>query len=193
MTRSIGEDFCSAGTEHLLLRRPRTSDLQAVHLIHADPATNVYNPAGPDLDMAASARRLQEWIGHWDRHSFGYWAVESLDSMKPEGAAGVIGFAGLRLTRWLDQEVLNLYYRLAPDVWGRGFAVEAARHALLLGARHFPDIPVLARTKPENIPSQRTALAAGLLRRKDLDRDDGSGQSVIFSTHTPERTDRTAQ
>ncbi len=147
--------------------------------------------------MATSEHRLREWIAHWDQHSFGYWAVETLDPLEstdaaePRAAGSVIGFAGLRRTRWLDSDVLNLYYRFEQAAWGRGFAAEAARHAVLLGTLYFPDVPVIARTKPENVPSQRTALAAGLHRRTDLDGADGAGQSVIFSTFGPEGTGRT--
>ncbi len=189
MMRSIGEDFGSTSTKRLLLRRPRESDLQVAHRIHADPATNTYNPAGPDLDLATTEQRLLGWIAHWDRYAFGYWAVEAL-----ENNAEVIGFAGLRRGRWSGGDILNLYYRFGPAAWGRGFASEASRQAVLLGSRHFPDIPVIARTTPENVPSQRTALAAGLIRRTDLDsdhgegRDDGMGQSIVFSTVVPNHT-----
>lgn len=175
--------FDPARTERLVLRRPREADLDAVYRIHADPETNRYNPAGPDPDMAASRDRLQQWLGHWDRHGFGYWTVTASGE-----EAAPLGFCGVRHEQWLDQPVLNLYYRFGPEVWGRGLATEAACHAVTLASRHFPGVPVLARTKPDNLPSQRTALAAGLTRRAELDRHDGTGHAVVLATHWP--TDR---
>jgi [ribosomal protein S5]-alanine N-acetyltransferase len=171
--------FTRCLTERLLLRRPRETDLDDVHRIHADPTTNMYNPAGPDPDLAASRARLQGWLDHWKTYGFGYWAVE------PRTEATVLGFCGVRHDQWLMRPILNLYYRFSPDTWGRGVAKEAARHAVELARQHFPDLPVLARTKPKNLPSQRTALAAGLLRRGDLDRHDGTGHAVILVTHWP--------
>ena len=58
-------------TERLLLRRPVSTDLDAVYEIHSDPVTNKFNPAGPDPDLAASKQRLQEWLNRradLDRH-----------------------------------------------------------------------------------------------------------------------------
>ncbi|MCZ2402838.1 GNAT family N-acetyltransferase [Paenarthrobacter sp. Z7-10] len=199
MTTSLADSFETARTEHLRLRRPVESDLAAVYAIHADPATNIHNPFGPDLDREASRSRLQGWIRHWQRYGFGYWTLEVLDEngrggglVEPDPACAVTaGFAGLRRGRWLERDILNLYYRLAPSAWGSGFAAEAARHAVGSARLHFPDTPVIARTTVGNLPSQRTAAAAGLIRRTDLDRDDGSGLSVIFSSSQwPEQPER---
>ena len=175
----LEDSFARATTDRLLLRRPTGSDLDAVFAVHSDPATNRYNPACPDADLAASSLRLDEWLVHWAEHGFGYWTVLTLAEQE------IVGFAGLRHGTWLDLPILNLYYRFSPAAWGHRYATEAARHALALAGRHFPALPVLARTKGENRPSQRTALAAGLTRRPDFDRDDGTGPAVIFVTHWP--------
>lgn len=34
-------------TSRLLLRKPEITDLEPLFQIHANPATNLYNPAGP--------------------------------------------------------------------------------------------------------------------------------------------------
>jgi ribosomal-protein-alanine N-acetyltransferase len=170
------EDPFECSTERLLLCRPVDDDLDAVFLLHSDPATYAHNPTTPDLDVAASRRRLHGWIDDWSDHGFGYWSVRSTADGE------VVGFAGVRHSQWLAQPVLNLYYRFRPDTWGRGLATEAARHAVSLSAVH---VPVLARTRPANIASQRTALAAGLIRRADLDRGDSGGVSTILVSHWP--------
>jgi len=166
-------------TDRLVLRRPVEADLDVVHEIHADPTTNRYNPAGPDRDLSTSRRWLQRWLEHWARNGFGYWTVES----RADGE--VLGFTGIRYDSWLGQPVLNLYYRFSPAVWGRGIATEGARCAVSLAGEHLPGLPVLARTTQENIPSQRTAMAAGLTRRPDLDRDDGAAYAAILVTFWP--------
>ena len=151
-------------TARLVLRRPSPADLDAVFTVHADPRTNTHNPAGPDPDRAASARRLSEWLDHWEDHGFGCWTVEDAG---PAGAT--VGFAGLRHSEWRDRPVLNLYYRFSPERWGRGLATEAARAAVTWARAALPDLPVLAMTTERNLASQRTALAAGLERRPELE------------------------
>ena len=156
------------------VRPPTADDLDAVHRIHGDPRTNRHNPAGPDADVAASRARLEDWLAHWDEHGFGYGAVEDADGV-------VIGFSGVRTEVWLGRPVLNLYYRFTPEVWGRGIASAVAAHAIAHAAAHSPDRPVLAYTTEDNTASQRTALAAGLVRRHDLEHEVDGVWAVVFS------------
>ena len=156
------------------LRRPVPDDLDDVFRIHGDPRTNRHNPAGPDRDLGASRARLGEWLEHWDRHGFGYWVVEDDDG-------AVVGFSGVRTAEWQGRPVLNLYYRFAPEVWGRGVASSVAAHAVRWAAEHHPDRPVLAYTTEDNVGSQRTAAAAGLVRRPDLEQELDGRWAVVFS------------
>lgn len=153
-------------TGRLLLRRPDASDAPAAFRIDGDPATNRYNPSGPYPDLATSEDALRRWLGHWDTDGYGYWAVAVYPD--PE----VIGFGGVRRLSWRDRDVLNLYYRFAPSAWGQGYATEMARMAVHLARTHLPHLPIIARIRAANIPSQRTALRAGLARRPDLDTED---------------------
>lgn len=169
----------------LLVRRPTPDDLDDVFRIHGDRRTNEHNPAGPDRDCAASGKRLAEWLEHWSRYGFGYWTVEAVDPESAGGGGTVIGFAGVRNETWLGRPVLNLYYRLSPEHWGRGYATELAQHAVAWAASAYPDLPVVARTRSENIGSQRTAEAAGLRRRPELEVADRGGPVVVLVTRWP--------
>ena len=77
--------------------------------------------------------------------------------------------------------MLNLYYRFAPEVWGRGLASSVAAHAVRWAAEHHPDRPVLAYTTEDNVGSQRTAAGAGLVRRRDLECEVGGRWAVVYS------------
>jgi [ribosomal protein S5]-alanine N-acetyltransferase len=166
----------------LLVRRPRWDDLEAVFRVHADPRTNVHNPSGPLADREEAKVQLGGWLEHWRQHEFGYWTVELAAPGAADPTGEVVGFAGVRHDVWLGQPALNLYYRLAPEHWGRGYATELARHALSVAGRSHPDLLVLARTRPDNVASRRTALAAGLVRRPDLETDDGTGLVVVLAS-----------
>ncbi|MER5888593.1 GNAT family N-acetyltransferase [Streptomyces sp. NPDC001941] len=149
-------------TPRLRLRRLTEDDLDAVHAIHADPRTNRHNPAGPVTDVAQSARMLGDWIAHWDRYGFGYWAVVPREA--DGGPAGrVVGFSGLMRREADGRPVLNLYYRFHPDAWGSGYATEAARAARDLARDRFPGEDLVALVRDTNLPSARVAERLGLV------------------------------
>lgn len=86
----------------------------------------------------------------------------------------LIGFTGVSHRIIRGRPALNLYYRYSPAVWGQGLATEGALEAVRLAEELLPGLPVVAYTSVDNIGSQRTALAAGLERREDLDEDRGT-------------------
>jgi ribosomal-protein-alanine N-acetyltransferase len=161
-------------TARLSLDKLSVVDFDAMWSIYADPLTNEFNPGGPLTRMAAQ-RMFGEWLGQWHNHGFGYWTVRD--------EAGVIGFSGIRFGSWNERTVLNLTYRLTPRAWGRGYATEAATAAVDLWRAEHSAHPLIAYTKPGNTGSQRTALAAGLERRPDLDRptEDELGDDIVFA------------
>jgi RimJ/RimL family protein N-acetyltransferase len=93
----------------------------------------------------------------------------------------VVGFSGVRHQTWLGRPVLNLYYRYAPEVWGRGLASTVAAQVVRWAAEHHPERPVIAYTTDDNEGSQRTARAAGLVRRPDLEHELDGIWAVVFS------------
>jgi ribosomal-protein-alanine N-acetyltransferase len=141
--------FSPVETERLLLRRPRTADLDAHHRIHADPRTWAHRPELRHTSREQSRRQLAHWLAHWQEHGFGCLML---------------------LRGWRDgEDVLNLYYRLEPESWGRGYATEISRAALALAARELPSRLVVARIRPNNEASMRVAERAGMPRRPELD------------------------
>ncbi|MGI8563964.1 MAG: GNAT family N-acetyltransferase [Candidatus Dormibacter sp.] len=99
----------------------------------------------------------------WDRYGFGHWAVSA--ELEP----AVIGFGGIGRMTWREREILNVYYRFSPSVWGNGYACEVLRAAIKLWQRWLPDLPLVVRTRPANVAARRVAEKSGLERRTDLD------------------------
>jgi RimJ/RimL family protein N-acetyltransferase len=119
---------------------------------------------------------------HWDERGFGYWTVVETSTGRP------VGMAGLRMS----EGYLNLYYRIAAEVHGRGFAKEAAREAVALATELLPAIPTQALVREDNTASVSTALSAGLVRAgsKFLADDlPGEPASAIFEAPAVERHD----
>lgn len=155
--------FDEVVTSRLFLRRLLTTDGPAMFRVHGDPATYQHSPAAPHPDLATSEEMVRSCLHTWETFGFGYWAV----SLARQDT--VIGFGGVEHRVWRDRDILNLYYRFTPSAWGHGYATELAQTAVALARKYLPQWPVIARTRPANVASIRTAERAGLLRRPDLD------------------------
>lgn len=145
-------------------------------MIHSDPRTSVFDPAGPMAGRHEARAQLDEWVRGWAELGQAYWAVEERG-----GSGVVIGFGGYRLTAWSGRRIWNLAYRLTPEVWGRGYATEVAGTAVERWRSSGSSVPLVARTTAQNAASQRTALRAGLERRADLDVEHDSHTEVVFA------------
>jgi RimJ/RimL family protein N-acetyltransferase len=122
----------SIETDRLLLRPWRPAeDLDAVAALNADPAVMRWVTPNRPLRREESADFLDRVIRHWDEHGFGLWAVVP----RHEPHAGCVGFAGLAIPSFLPAVLpaVEVGWRLAAGVWGRGYATEAARASLAFG------------------------------------------------------------
>lgn len=144
------------------MRPLRPDDLETLIQVEGDPATNQHRPAGPPTNDEVE-RYLLGFVKAWAEDGVGYWAVEHGEEF--------VGVAGLRSLVLQGRDCWNLYYRLRPSVWGRGFARESALEAVAFAGEQSPRLPVVARTRPANFPAKRVAQSAGLQRRADLDGD----------------------
>lgn len=163
-------------TERLSLARPEHGDIDAILAVHSDPRAVAHNP-GDALRTRDDAEALfARWDEHWRIYGFGYWVVRRLHAPPP------LGFCGLKFMGLHGRRVLNLFYRLDPASWGDGVAAEAATAVVRWAADRFPDQPVIARVRPENVASQRVATHAGLVRAETLDGDGYDGLDWVYAS-----------
>ncbi len=149
-------------TERLRLRAPTLADMTRVVALSTDPRVNRHSPSGtPTVQQSRAAFR--ESIAAWDRDGIGHWLVEC------EGR--LVGITGVRPATLQGSEYWNVYYRFAPETWGRGIASEAVRAALAAARAHLPERPFVVRTRPGNEPAMQLARAVGLARSAELDSD----------------------
>jgi len=163
-------------TNRLTLRPPTRADRGLWVGLHRDPALYEHAiVAMPDSDEAA-ARGFTDCLDRWESAGFDYGVVE--ETNRRTG----VGVGGLRRQRdEHGEQVLNLSYRLAGAVHGRGLATEAARAWTAHALEWLPDLPVVLRTRPANLASVRTALAAGLqpVGPRDDGPDGAAGPTVL--------------
>jgi RimJ/RimL family protein N-acetyltransferase len=112
-------------TERLDLRRFRDEDLDELAAVFATVEVWRY-PFGRGLTRDETAGFLDRQIASWDRCGFGLWAVVERSSGR------LTGFVGLSIPAFLPEilPAIEVGWRLHPDVWGQGYASEAARAAL---------------------------------------------------------------
>ncbi|HYM81578.1 MAG TPA: GNAT family N-acetyltransferase [Candidatus Limnocylindria bacterium] len=116
-------------TERLWLREFAEADAAALIAYQSDPRyTQFYAPGEATPDRARELLRLFiHWADDRPRRNL-QLAVAELE--EPDG---LVGCCGLR--REVDASVAEFGIELAPIVWGRGYATEAARAMLGFGFR----------------------------------------------------------
>ena len=163
-------------TNRLTLRPPGPGDRSLWVGLHRDPALFDHAPwAMPASDDAASAD-FDDCLARWASVGFDYGVAEETSTR-----AG-IGVGGLR-RRQLDhgEEVLDLYYRFASPVHGRGLGKEAARAWTAHALEWLPPLPVVATSREVSERAVRAALGAGLeLTGSDLDSRAGQPPATLL-------------
>jgi RimJ/RimL family protein N-acetyltransferase len=144
-------------TDRLTLRPFTPGDLDALHAMWSDPAVGPW-VGGTHADRAESAAELDEHLRHQRRHGFGFWAVE-------ERASGrVVGEVGLMLFEGRGPEV-ETGWCVARDVWGRGYAREAAARWLQAGFAELGLDRIIAVVLPHNERSRGLCARLGMSER----------------------------
>lgn len=150
-------------TDRLRLDAVTAADLGPMFELHSDPEVWRHLPAGRHVDPAQTSSLIAGARAGWEDDGLGYWAVRTREDIVPNPnqlpAGTFVGVGGC--ARLLDV-VWNIYYRLTPAAWGRGFAGEIARAGRSAAARVTPELPVVAYLLEHNVASKRTAERAGL-------------------------------
>jgi ribosomal-protein-alanine N-acetyltransferase len=146
-------------TDRLLLTPLTLDHLDDVHRVYGDERTWQHLPSGRHGDRGTSAGMIERVTLSRRDHGFGMNAVrlrEPVGELAPGGFIGVAGASMLPFGAW------NLGYRFAPEAWGHGLAVEAARLSLDAATEAAPDAPITARVLANNPASIRVLERSGL-------------------------------
>lgn len=162
-------------TERLVLQRPEPEDLQDLFRLCTKPEVNLYNPAGADRDIRDSKQTLNGFIADWNNDQIGYYSVR----IKSSGE--YLGYIGLRKKKFLGKNLLNLAYRIEPKFQRQGYTYEACRYILDNLDSELSQIPIMALTKMENIPSFQLAVKLGLIHNPKFNNYPEQGDIYLFS------------
>lgn len=145
-------------TERLTLRDCGESDWQAIHVYASDPLVARFMPWGPNTedDTQAYVRRVMEGQKKEPRTEY-----ELVVILKPDGR--LIGGCGLRVVS-LEYHEGVMGYCFGRDVWGQGYAPEAARALFDLGFEQLGLHRIFADCNVENVASARVMEKVGMSR-----------------------------
>ncbi|MDQ3140168.1 MAG: GNAT family N-acetyltransferase [Pseudomonadota bacterium] len=154
-------------TPRLLLRDWREADV-APFIAHTNTPAVMRWLGGvkTDADMREVTARLMRWQ---EERGFTFWVVERKED------SALLGFCGLKIADCPGSSVpgaIEIGWRLREDVWGQGYAKEAAAATLAHSFDTLEADRVVAITVQGNAPSWGLMRRLGMTYRDDLDYDD---------------------
>ncbi len=153
----IADRLPDVTTEQLHLRRFAPDDLDALSVVFAKREVWEF-PYGRAFSRDETATFLENQIRHWETCEFGLWlAIE-------RSTDRVVGYVGLSVPMFLPEVLpaVEVGWRFDPDVWGRGYATEAARAALDQAFTTLGLAEVCSLPQTENASSVRVAERLGM-------------------------------
>jgi RimJ/RimL family protein N-acetyltransferase len=159
-------------TPRLRLRPFREDDLDAYAAMSADAEVMQYIGSGGPVGRDIAWRGMAMFLGQWALRGHGMWAIERRSDARLIGRAGFLqpeGWPGCELG-WL----------LARDVWGQGYAFEAAAAALACGRNELGLGEVISLIRPDN---QRSIALARRLGAQDTGAIDFLGGTTLRFLH----------
>jgi len=121
-----------------------------------------YYPA--PYDEAGVADWIARNLSRYERDGHGLWAID----LKSTGE--MIGDCGITLQEVDGQPLPEIGYHLRRDMWGQGYATEAARACRDYGFTQLNAEVLISLIRPENVPSRRVAERNGMTVWKEINR-----------------------
>ena len=149
-------------TERLLIRPFEAADPDPMSSIYGDPEVMRHVCLGV-LDREGTTALLEQYGRAQRERGFSTWAVVE------KSAGVVVGDIGFAVYAPTGEPELG--YTLGVDVWGRGYALEAARACVAAAFEHLPNRRLVAKIEPGNARSLRVAERLGMRTVETIDVD----------------------
>jgi [ribosomal protein S5]-alanine N-acetyltransferase len=138
-------------TDRLMLRTWMLDDSKAALQIWGNAKVMQY-VGKPFENVEAARQALENAIAAQNKYGVCLWAVVEKRSGRVVGCCGFHPF----------ENDLELAYHFIPQVWGKGYATEAAQACLSYGFGKLNTAKIVAFTHPDNIPSYRVLEKLGM-------------------------------
>ena len=145
-------------TERLRLREFTLDDVSALHAVLGDPVAMQWYPA--PFDREGVKGWIERNIGRYRRDGHALWAM----ILKSSGE--VIGDCWCVIQDVEGKKEMEIGYHVRRDLWGNGYATEAARACMEYAFKKARAKRVISMIRPENVNSKRVAEKNGLTCEK---------------------------
>ena len=143
-------------TPRLQLRRFTLDDVEIFYELGSHPEVIRYAQRTPLRSLEeARERLLAAPLRDYEKHGYGRLVVVEKASSLP------VGWCGLKYVDELGE--VDIGYRLLPEYWGKGYALEACRAVLEHGWGQSGLRRIVATVIPENVRSLRVLSALGFV------------------------------
>jgi len=146
-------------SERLILKEITWDDLEDIHKLHSIPEVDEFNTLGIPENIEETKEVIRPAIVNQNediRNKY-CWTINIKTGSK------FIGLAGLSLST--DRfKMGEIYFKLSPVHWGKGYATETARTLIKFGFRDLKLHRIEAGVAIENIRSIRVLEKAGMVR-----------------------------
>jgi RimJ/RimL family protein N-acetyltransferase len=151
--------------DRLILRRWCASDREPFQALNSDPRVMEFFPAV--LTAEETEQSIAYIEGHLDRHGFGLYAAELIETKT------FIGFIGLNVPSLEApfMPAVEIGWRLAFDYWGRGLATEGARAVVRYAFETLQLQDLVSFTTAANLRSRRVMENIGMVHDPAADFD----------------------
>ena len=150
----MNPSFIPLQTERLILRELTPDDTPALAQILGDAEVMRHSVAGVLSEKATG--EFIDWcrISYCER-GFGPWAVVE------KSTSTLAGFCGLNAEVVDEKHEIEIGYRLATRLWGKGLGTEAARSAVSCGFDQMRASSLIAIVQPANFASVKVIQKLG--------------------------------
>lgn len=166
-------------TERLILREWTMDDADALFAVVGDAEVMKWVEDGkPWASIEVAREWLRGVVENYRKRGYSRWAV-----VEKEGGR-VVGSCGFAPLPWSGE--IDFGYLLVRDRWGRGYATEVGRAALLYGFGRLGFVEVVASIAPENAASRRVIEKLGFVYRGLEHQPGDSEESEIYVLANPD-------
>jgi [ribosomal protein S5]-alanine N-acetyltransferase len=167
-------------TERLDLRPITMADADRLAVLHADARVMNLLKHGV-LSRTQSDAMVADYEAEWPALGFGSWTIEE----RAERAGDrLVGLGGLRIHDGGFGVALRGAF--IPEAQGKGYGPELGRAALAFAFDVVGLDRVIAITRPDNIPGQRSLEKFGMMLEREYQREDGR-TLLLYAAFNPKR------
>ncbi len=150
-------------TERLVLRQWRQEDLEPFAKLNADPRVMEFFPGLKTREESDASVKLVS--DHIQKYGWGFWAVSLVQTGQ------FIGFIGIEHVHFQSTftPAIEIGWRLAFDHWGKGYATEGAKAALVYGFETLNLDQIVSFTAVQNMRSRRIMEKIGMHYDREFD------------------------